>query len=124
MKSTKKFTAAAAALLIGCTSLFTVAAQDTVPTQTSSNQPQQIYDADKDGKFDVKDVTAVQKYAAGYRSITVDLEAADANGDGTINVNDATVIQKVLASMGVEPPTDSIIITETENIDDILEQLS
>lgn len=56
-------------------------------------------DVDKDGVFNISDVTAIQSYIAGVITADIDLSAADANGDGFINVDDATYLQKYLAGL-------------------------
>lgn len=57
-------------------------------------------DVNRDGKLNIKDATAIQKYAA--KMIDFDAEQialADYNGDTKINVKDATMIQKKIANI-------------------------
>lgn len=57
-------------------------------------------DVNADGKLNIKDVTAVQKYAAKIVEFDeVQQAAADFNGDGKINVKDATQMQKKIANL-------------------------
>ena len=55
-------------------------------------------DADGDGRVNVQDVTAIQRYLADINILTIkQLGAADTNGDGEINIADATHVQMYLA---------------------------
>ena len=55
-------------------------------------------DVDKNGKFQVGDITALQRYFAEYRRLnTIDATAADANKDGVLTVKDVTMLQRWLA---------------------------
>ncbi len=57
-------------------------------------------DVNADGKLNIKDVTAVQKYAAKIVEFDeVQQAVADFNGDGKINVKDATQMQKKIANL-------------------------
>ena len=57
-------------------------------------------DVNLDGKVDVTDATAVQRYSAGLDGLTAEqLTAADVDGDGAVNVTDATQIQKFAAGL-------------------------
>ncbi|MBR3987684.1 MAG: hypothetical protein IKK10_00070 [Clostridia bacterium] len=60
----------------------------------------EIGDVNADGKVNIKDATAIQKYAA--KLIELDKKAqirADYNNDAKINVKDATQIQKKIANL-------------------------
>ena len=57
-------------------------------------------DVNLDGRVDVTDATAVQRYSAGLDGLTAEqLTAADVDGDGAVNVTDATQIQKFAAGL-------------------------
>ena len=55
-----------------------------------------IGDANRDGKLDIRDVTATQRALAGFASDSFDAQAADITGDG-LTVDDATETQRFLA---------------------------
>lgn len=58
------------------------------------------YDVNRDGKFNILDVTAIQKYRIGLISEDdIDSAQADANRDGKITIRDATCIQMILAGI-------------------------
>ena len=58
------------------------------------------YDVNRDGKFNILDVTAIQKYRVGLLSEDdIDSAQADANRDGKITIRDATCIQMILAGI-------------------------
>ena len=60
-------------------------------------------DTNLDGKVNIKDATAIQKYAAGLAEFTEDaLMVADVNVDEKVNVKDATAIQKYVAGIITE----------------------
>ncbi len=65
--------------------------------------PQPVYsigDTNLDGKVNVKDATAIQKYCASLIEFNSDsLAVADVNGDSSINIKDATTIQKKVAGL-------------------------
>ncbi|MBQ4568982.1 MAG: leucine-rich repeat protein [Ruminococcus sp.] len=65
--------------------------------------PQPVYsigDTNLDGKVNVKDATAIQKYCASLIEFSSDsLSVADVNGDSSINIKDATTIQKKVAGL-------------------------
>lgn len=64
------------------------------------------YDVNRDGKFNISDVTTIQKYRVGLLSDDdIDSAQADANRDGKITIRDATCIQMILAG----------ILTETDD---------
>lgn len=57
-------------------------------------------DVNGDGKLNIRDATAIQKYLA--KTLNLDeaaLEIADFNQDGKVNVRDATAIQKTIAGI-------------------------
>ena len=60
-------------------------------------------DSDGDGKVNVKDATAIQKWVAGYE-IDINLDCADADLNETVNVKDATAVQKWVAGITVSTP--------------------
>lgn len=54
-----------------------------------------------DNYIDIKDVTLIQKYVAGYiNDDEIDLVAADVNEDGEVTVEDARDIQQYIAEEG------------------------
>ena len=58
------------------------------------------YDVNRDGKFNILDVTAIQKYRIGLVSDdNIDCEQADVNNDGKVTIRDATYIQMVLVGI-------------------------
>lgn len=63
----------------------------------------QIYDkgdVNGDGKLNIRDATAIQKYLAKILELDENaVELADFNGDGKLNVKDATAIQKTIAGI-------------------------
>ena len=66
-------------------------------TATTVTEPTGILgDVNGDGVVNVKDATAVQKYAAEM-TVELNLKLADFNKDGCVNVKDATDIQKTTA---------------------------
>ena len=57
-------------------------------------------DVNRDGKVNIRDATAIQKYLAKtLKAEDIDLLAADFTQDGRINIKDATNIQKKLAGL-------------------------
>lgn len=57
-------------------------------------------DANNDGEVNIIDATHIQKYAAEYDNITIEVfAAADMNKDGFITVTDATLIQRLLVDL-------------------------
>jgi uncharacterized protein YxeA len=69
-------------------------------------------DINKDNKFNVLDVTALQKYLAKLLDVVyINTDMTDFNGDSYINVKDATAMQKNLAKI------DSIEYVNTDMID-------
>ncbi len=75
---------------------------ETTPDETTPDECL-LGDADGDGKVNVKDATAIQKYAAGFE-ITLCEACADVDADTKVNVKDATAIQKFVAGMEVDYP--------------------
>ena len=66
-------------------------------TATTVTEPTGILgDVNGDGVVNVKDATAIQKYAAEM-TVELNLKLADYNKDGYVNVKDATDIQKTTA---------------------------
>ena len=66
-------------------------------TATTVTEPTGILgDVNGDGVVNVKDATAIQKYAAEM-TVELNLKLADYNKDGYVNVKDATDIQKITA---------------------------
>lgn len=63
-----------------------------------------IGDFTLDGKLNISDATAIQKYRAGLKDEPVyqALALADVNGDGSVTVRDATLIQMRLADIITE----------------------
>ena len=60
----------------------------------------EIGDVNMDGKLNIKDATAIQKYSAKMVEFDdIQTILADFNADGKINVKDATQIQKVIAGL-------------------------
>ncbi|MBQ3073261.1 MAG: dockerin type I repeat-containing protein [Ruminococcus sp.] len=75
---------------------------ETTPDETTPDECV-LGDADGDGKVNVKDATAIQKFAAGFE-ITLCEACADVDADTKVNVKDATAIQKFVAGMDVDYP--------------------
>lgn len=60
--------------------------------------PVLLGDVNGDGKVNIKDCTAIQRYLADLGTIDeVLLEAADTDGNGFIEINDASVLQEYLS---------------------------
>ena len=78
----------------------TAATEDESTAPTDPESEFESGDVNKDGKLNIKDVTAIQKFLA--KLLDFDEEAAvlaDYNGDGSLNIKDATTIQKKLANL-------------------------
>lgn len=59
-----------------------------------------VGDANRDGTVNVKDATAIQRYAASLLDFSdEELRLADVDADGRVNVKDATMIQKFVAGL-------------------------
>lgn len=57
-------------------------------------------DVNSDGKVDISDATALQKYLVRLTTLTgTEKKAADTNGDGITSISDATTIQKYVARL-------------------------
>ena len=56
-------------------------------------------DANGDDFVNVRDITLLQQYLAGW-DVTPDVVAADANGDGSVTIRDITLLQQYLAGWG------------------------
>ena len=79
---------------------FTMPEQEITVTATSK----QIIcgDANLDGEVDIRDVTAIQRHLAGFKTLTGEaLANADTNGDGVVTIEDATHLQMYFAEYGV-----------------------
>ena len=62
-----------------------------------------IGDSNADGKVNILDVTAIQKYKIGEQELSeYGMRCADVNHDGSITVRDATLIQMKLAKYDVD----------------------
>lgn len=71
---------------------------------TGTTPPVSLYfdmgDVNMDGSLNIKDATAIQKFAAKLVEFNTDQQyLADITEDGTINVKDATMIQKKIANL-------------------------
>ena len=72
-------------------------------------------DADVNDKVNVKDATAIQKFAASLIEFDeIQKVVSDANFDGNTNVKDATAIQKWVAGMEVDFPINHLIYIPAE----------
>ena len=59
-------------------------------------------DVNEDGKINIRDVAAIQRYLANFGTLTLaQLMAADTDGDGSVTVDDATWLQMYLAEYDV-----------------------
>ena len=57
-------------------------------------------DVDMNGKFQIGDITALQRYLAEFRRLsTIDAVAADANKDGKLDIRDVTQLARMLAGL-------------------------
>lgn len=64
--------------------------------------PKVMGDANSDGKINILDVTAIQKYKIGEQELSdYGLKCADVNHDGSVTIRDATLIQMKLAKYDV-----------------------
>ena len=71
-----------------------------IGTATETFEILTIGDINGDGKVDVTDATAIQKYIAEIESFNdKQLLVADTNGDGVISINDVTQVQKFAAEL-------------------------
>ena len=68
-------------------------------------------DANSDGVADIKDVTAIQCYLAGIKSLdSMGILAADVDGDEEVTIDDATEIQYYLSCFDFTLPIDSQVL--------------
>lgn len=86
------------------------------PTAPSESVPEEKYlygDADTDGKINIKDVTAIQKYAAKLTKLDAkSFVQADVTGDTKVNIKDATAIQKYCAKIiSVFPVEETAVVS-------------
>lgn len=77
---------------------------DELPLPSTDDQASkdefEIGDVNADGKLNIKDATAIQKYTAKIIEFDeAQLVRGDYNGDGKVNVKDATMIQKKIANI-------------------------
>lgn len=56
-----------------------------------------IGDANGDGRVNMADVTAVLRYIAGWRGVTIDEGQADVNDDGYVTLSDVAGILRIIA---------------------------
>lgn len=89
------------------------------PGTSSPDEPQKdtitytLGDADLNGKTDVRDATHIQKYVAGFITLSyIAKHAGDCDGNGEINVKDATIIQKFAAGLETSFPVGNTITEE------------
>ncbi|MBQ2687474.1 MAG: starch-binding protein [Clostridia bacterium] len=102
--------------------------QKTQPSETATTQsnptesvPDDIPfygDADLNGKVNVKDATAVQKYTAKMLELEgIAFTQADVTGDGKVNIKDATSIQKYVAKIIAVFPVEEAELVSVGAID-------
>ncbi len=61
-----------------------------------------VGDVNRDGRVDVRDVTAIQRYLVEQEPLSEQaLALADTNGDGAVTIDDATHLQRYLAEYDV-----------------------
>lgn len=58
-------------------------------------------DINGDGEVDLKDVTTLSRYIAGWNGLTVVEAALDTNGDGEIDLKDVTLLSRYIAGWNV-----------------------
>ena len=58
-------------------------------------------DVNDDGVVDLKDLTRIRKYLAGF-DVEINLANADVTGDGEVNLKDLTRMRKYFAGFDVE----------------------
>ena len=79
-------------------------------TVTNSGAPIYILgDTNGDNMVDIRDVTAIQRYLAGFPAESFNEAAADIDGNG-VSITDATLIQSYLADFETELPIGCIVI--------------
>lgn len=59
-------------------------------------------DINGDGAIDTQDAVLIKKYLAGYKGLSISLEACDVNGDGDVSSADAVLLLKYLAGYNVK----------------------
>ena len=75
------------------------------PDCNPSAKVQILGDANEGGIVNIKDVTAIQKHAAGIELLSKNgVRLADADQSGEVNVRDATAVQKYLADIPTPYP--------------------
>lgn len=83
------------AIILTFAMLFTMAPLSALNTAADT-------DGDEDGKINIRDVAAIQRYLANFGTLTLaQLMAADTDGDGSVTVDDATWLQMYLAEYDV-----------------------
>ncbi len=76
-----------------------------LPTETTPIEYYVLGDATLSGEVDIKDATAVQKFAANMMSFSEKAElSANADQNEEINIRDASTIQKYLAGVKISNP--------------------
>ena len=71
-----------------------------ISTEPATAPRYQLGDVNRDGNFNIKDATEIQKYLAKLVEFDGEQKAlADFDGNGTINIKDATAIQMKLAKL-------------------------
>lgn len=105
MKKFKSFIALFLAVLLSVSAILCTAADSSV-----------LYlgDADMNATVNVKDATAVQKFAAGMSLAVFSEVAADADENEVVNVRDATLIQKFIADFEISHPVGEEMTTAQE----------
>lgn len=74
-------------------------------------------DINGDGKVDINDVTAIQKFIAKLDTPTAEqLSLADAYADGVLNIIDATCVQKLIAGLVSTLPVTPVICDPEEEL--------
>lgn len=73
------------------------------------------FDINKDGEYNIRDVTSLQRYLLKYE---VDINMIDVNGDGKINIVDATYIQRDLLKFDLDVFHDCTIVVNGVDISD------
>ncbi|MBR2279932.1 MAG: hypothetical protein IJ903_03270 [Ruminococcus sp.] len=66
-------------------------------------------DSDGDGRINVKDATAIQKYIAKIPDISINEKAADVDQNGRITVGDASLIQRYIVKLSVSFPIGEVV---------------
>ncbi len=71
-----------------------------IATITVQSRPQVIGDLDGDGEANMKDVTLLKRYLAGW-DVEIRTDCIDLNGDGECNMKDVTLLKRYLAGWDV-----------------------